>query len=113
MPDNNGDNNGRIKSVLEIVLELSSAQRAFAVSGDIVEAIRCQIRRDELFSELAMMERGQVDVGSLMEIIEGINTNDAETTIMLTDALAQTGDKLKRLKSGTKARNAYTAHQGL
>ncbi|MEK6758522.1 MAG: hypothetical protein AABY51_01995 [Deltaproteobacteria bacterium] len=107
------DNNGRIKSVLELVLELSSAQRAFAVSGDIVEAIRCQIRRDELFSELAMMERGQVDVGSLMEIIEGINTNDAETTIMLTDALAQTGDKLKRLKSGTKARNAYTAHQGL
>lgn len=107
------DNNGRIRSVLEIVLELSTAQRAFAASGDIVEAIRCQIRRDELFSELAMMEKGQVDVGSLMELIEGINANDAETTIMLTGALAQTGEKLKRLKSGKKAGNAYTAHQGL
>lgn len=107
------DNNGRIKSVLEIVLELSLAQRAFAAKGDIVEAIRCQIRRDELFSELAQMERGQVDVGSLMELIEGINANDAETTIMLTGALAQTGEKLKRLKNGTMAGNAYTAHQGL
>lgn len=107
------DNNGRIRSVLEIVLELSAAQRAFAVKGDIVEAIRCQIRRDELFSELAMMERGSFDVGELMELIEGINANDAETTIMLTGALAQTGEKLKRLKSGTKAGNAYTAHQGL
>lgn len=99
--------------MLELVLELSAAQRAFAVKGDIVEAIRCQIRRDELFSELAMMERGQADVGALMELIEGISANDAETTILLTGALAQTGEKLKRLKSGTKAGNAYTAHQDL
>lgn len=107
------DNYVRIRSVLEIVLEVSSRQRAFAAEGDIVEAIRCQIKRDELFSEIAMMEREHVDVGPLMDVIEGINANDAETTLLLNKALAQTGERLKRLKSGTQARNAYAAHQGL
>ena len=104
------DNEARIKSVLETVLEVSSRQRAFAAEGDIVEAIRCQIRRDELFSELMVTGKGLVAVGPLMELIESINENDARTTILLKGALADTGERLKRLKSGIQARNAYAAH---
>lgn len=105
------DNNGRVKTLLETVLEISFRQKAFAAEGDIVEAIRCQMRRDELFSELAAIGKGLSIVGPLMDLIEGINENDAETTVMLEGALADTGERLKRLKSGIRARNAYAAHQ--
>lgn len=107
------DNEARIRSVLETVLEVSSRQRAFAAEGDIVEAIRCQMRRDELFSELAVIGKGFVADGQFMELIEGINENDARTTVLLEGALADTGERLKRLKSGIQARNAYAAHEDI